>query len=395
MKKHPVKKVPIILLTVFLALSVFFTACAYVGFDKLITYCSVFVFPTDFSEDHRPFSTYQYDRLNEQEKIAYICILNKIESHPTYIKIPALSRTEFNNVFFAVKNDNPDLLCFSDSCNMIRFLSAGLMEMHYNQDADTCRQMRSQLLSTADEILSQMPALPDAYEKELYLHDTIIQRCVYDEQAVHPYDAYGCLVEGQAVCSGYARAAMLLLKKAGIEAILVSGTGLSNLSGSISHMWNIVWIDDEPYHLDVTWDDPEAEKTQWASHLYFNLTTQAISADHSDFSVSIACTATENNFFRKEGLWFDSYTSAAVDRICERLTENINNGLNFVELEFADSEVFAFAESSLLDSTSSGSDMYKILSYLQKTVGDKIDSSHVNFSKAENKLYMRLQFDFQ
>ena len=138
MKKHPVKKVPIILLTVFLALSVFFSACAYVGFDKLITYCSVFVFPTDFSEDHRPFSTYQYDRLNEQEKIAYICILNKIESHPTYIKIPALSRTEFNNVFFAVKNDNPDLLCFSDSCNMIRFLSAGLMEMHYNQDADTC-----------------------------------------------------------------------------------------------------------------------------------------------------------------------------------------------------------------------------------------------------------------
>lgn len=395
MKKRSVKKFPVVMLTVFLALFVFFVSCAYVGFDKLAAYASVFVFPSDFEKDHRPFSTYQYDRLNEQEKIAYICVFNKIEAHPSYIKIPVLSQTEFNNVFFAVKNDNPNLLCFSDSCNMIRFLSAGLLELHYNQDVDACRQMQSQLLSSADEILSQMPNLAEDYEKELYLHDAIIQRCVYDEHTDHQSDAYGCLVEGRAVCSGYARATMLLLKKAGIETILVSGTGVSERSGSVSHMWNIVWLDGEPYHLDVTWDDPETDENGTSTHLYCNLTTQAISADHREISVSIDCTATENNYFRKEGLWFDSYTSAAVERICERLAENIGNGLNYVELEFADDEVFAMAERSLLDSTTPGSDMYKILSYLQQTVGDRIDSTHINFSKAEKKHYMRLQFDFQ
>ena len=395
MKKQPVKKFPIILLTVFLALSVFFIACAYVGFDKLSAYCSVLVFPSDFEEDRRPFSTYQYDRLNDREKTAYICVLNKIESHPTYIKIPVLSQTEFNNVFFAVKNDNPDLLCFSDSCNMIRFLSAGLLELHYNQESDVCRQMCSQLLAVADAVLAQMPDFIDDYDKELYLHDAIVQRCVYDEHAAHQSDAYGCLVEGRAVCSGYARAAMLLLKKAGIETILVSGTGVSERSGSVSHMWNIVWLGGEPYHLDVTWDDPEADENGTSSHLYFNLTTQEISVDHRDISIPIACTATENNYFRKEGLWFDTYSPDAVSLICDKLTENIRSGFNYIELEFADDEAFEKAEASLLDSTSSGSDMYKILSSLQQTVGDRIDASHVNFSKAEKKRYMRLQFDFR
>ena len=88
------------------------------------------------------------------------------------------------------------------------------------------------------------------------LHDYLVRTCSYNTEiaegndALSPaYTAYGALVEGSAVCQGYALAYKLLLSRAGIPAAFV-------VSYDMGHAWNMVKIDGSWYHVDTTWDDP-------------------------------------------------------------------------------------------------------------------------------------------
>lgn len=74
------------------------------------------------------------------------------------------------------------------------------------------------------------------YEKELALHDYLIENCKYDRRSYEnkeipqeSFNAYGALCLGTAVCEGYAEAMKLLLNRAGVECHIV--TGVSKGSG--------------------------------------------------------------------------------------------------------------------------------------------------------------------
>lgn len=364
-----------------------------IGTEKIKAYFSVFSYPNEFNSDKLPMSRHNYNTLSETEKQAYICIFNNIESHPEYIKIPGLTKDEFNNVYFAVKNDNPNMLCFNDSCLMVIFWSSCFVQLNYENDASECKAKQDTMLKKVDSILAEMPEFNDDFSKELYIHDYIINTCTYKETKSSS-SAYGCLIEGKAVCSGYSRAAMLLLNSAGIDSMLIAGVGQSQAQGSISHMWNIVWLDSKPYHLDVTWDDPDTEENGIISHLYFNLTDEEISKDHTDYTISGQCTDSEYNYFKYYEMCFDSYSQSSLDVIKIRLVNNINNGINYVEFEFSDDVSYQKAVSELIDNTSHTSDIYDILSYVSKYAADKVDVTHINFSRDDNKRYIRMMFDF-
>ncbi len=64
--------------------------------------------------------------------------------------------------------------------------------------------------------------------------------------------AYAALIQGQAVCQGYAAAVYRLLREAGIPVRIVTGTAGEREE---FHAWNLVCIDGLYYNLDVTWDD--------------------------------------------------------------------------------------------------------------------------------------------
>ena len=94
------------------------------------------------------------------------------------------------------------------------------------------------------------------YDKVLYFHDAITSRCAYAYDAASSYEqplvyeCYGALVNGYALCEGYAKAFKLLCNRAGIPCELVIGT-----ENGQSHMWNYVQLDGQYYHMDVTFDD--------------------------------------------------------------------------------------------------------------------------------------------
>lgn len=81
------------------------------------------------------------------------------------------------------------------------------------------------------------PGMSD-YQKELYLHDTLAAQITYVLNADNAHNLYGGLVDGEAVCDGYAKSLQYLLREAGIQSYIAVGYGNGG-----RHAWNYVRID--------------------------------------------------------------------------------------------------------------------------------------------------------
>ncbi len=95
-----------------------------------------------------------------------------------------------------------------------------------------------------DTITYDFDALDNAEENE-FMH--------VDENFNDSFTAYGALVNGKCVCSGYAAAFKLLSEEAGLESIVVTGI----LDGGLSHAWNKIKLDNEWQIVDVTNNDTD------------------------------------------------------------------------------------------------------------------------------------------
>ena len=113
------------------------------------------------------------------------------------------------------------------------------------------------LSAMREEMKKQLQNLSD-YDKIREVHYWLIQNVEYDSDltAEEPYSMSGALTEGKAVCEGYARAFKYIMDGLGIPCVLVSGTATNSSGLTESHAWNYVYLNDQWYAIDVTWDDP-------------------------------------------------------------------------------------------------------------------------------------------
>ena len=104
-------------------------------------------------------------------------------------------------------------------------------------------------------------------EKIRTIHDYIVNNTEYDVQRNDTGDsnfdsntAYGALIQGKAICSGYADAMAIFLSRFGAKNYkIASGT----------HVWNAVLVNNTWLHLDLTWDDPVSKNGPILDHKYF------------------------------------------------------------------------------------------------------------------------------
>ena len=134
------------------------------------------------------------------------------------------------------------------------------------------------------------------YEKELAIYEYVLTRCTYgflEENPDDSYNAYGALLEGKAVCNGYAQAFMLLSSCAGLETQIIYGD-----AGGESHAWNCVKLDGEWYMVDATWDDPLPDASGRKYYAYFNVTSEYLRVNHTwEEDCFPKCTEEKYNYF--------------------------------------------------------------------------------------------------
>ena len=119
----------------------------------------------------------------------------------------------------------------------------------------------------------------------LSIHDTLVAQNHYDENLTLN-EGYDLLTKGTSMCRGYAEAYKELLSWVGIPSEIV-------VSEEMDHAWNLVYIDDNWYHVDVTWADSLPDTYGYVSHEYFLVTDEEISSGedpHYGWETEHACT---------------------------------------------------------------------------------------------------------
>lgn len=225
----------------------------------------------------------------------------------------------------------------------------------------------------------------DTYEKLKFFHDTIILKCSYSDEDKNAYSAYGCLIEGKAVCEGYSKAMLMLCQYADIECIPVMGSASLN-DRPVAHIWNKVLIGGEWYNIDVTWDDPISNLgDDYLRYDYFNITDAACQADHifeENAYMKYPSAASESyNYFVKSGLLIESSGSAAAT-VEKAIVEAAENGSRYVRVKCADRQLFDSVCSSLFDSGSG--EIFAILSSADSKTSGLVSSDSYSVMKNEN-----------
>jgi hypothetical protein len=121
----------------------------------------------------------------------------------------------------------------------------------------------------------------------LSIHDYLIVHGYYDE-SINERTGYDLLTNGKTVCTGYTEVYRELLNMVGIPCVYAA-------SEEMRHIWNLVQIGGQWYHVDVTWDDPTPDCYGRVCHDYFLLTDAQIAAGedpHHGWQTEIQCTDT-------------------------------------------------------------------------------------------------------
>ena len=206
-----------------------------------------------------------------------------------FAPIEEVGVNQLKNAFTAVFCDHPELF-WLDTAYECKFLPSGKcveISLQFNSTASDIQASTAAFQNKASQIISQAQSLSTNYEKEVYVHDTLIGMIEYQLSAPLNQSAYSALVNGQTVCAGYARAYQYLMMQLGIPCYYCMG-----YAGE-SHAWNIVMLEDGFYNVDATWDD-----TIPNTYHYFNKTDSDFNGNHTRTDLSVYLPACNGQLYR-------------------------------------------------------------------------------------------------
>lgn len=164
--------------------------------------------------------------------------------------------------------------------NKTNYLSTGF---YSKEDINKAEQ---EIKTEKEKILSMTYGKSD-YEKLKIIHDYLIDTIEYETTLLEDniYNIYGALVNKKCVCEGYAKSYQYLLNELGIQNVIVIGTGTNSNNETENHAWNYVYLDNNWYAVDVTWDDPiiigGGKLSQKEKYRYFLKGKKSFNSNHT------------------------------------------------------------------------------------------------------------------
>lgn len=333
-------------------------------------------------------SSAEYFLSGKDEKLRSACIdiYQGIMNYQSEIDIPdgVISSDDFNDYLTMVVCTSPEISQFSNAYT-ISYDTDGFvtsMEAVYTKTQQDGEAELEMLDSRVRSICAMAEGLDDFAKVKLF-HDEIIKNCEYTDTADSPYSAYGCLIDGKAVCEGYSKAMLMLCENADIECLPVMGVYTSEDNTETPHMWNMVKLDGKWYNIDVTWDDPICDfGSDYVRYDYMNVTDEEFFTDHTpDSSVCMSFPKAESmtdNYFVKTGKYVESIDMTQ-DILLEAVIESTNNGERYARIKCADDETFSSAVEMLF----TDGKIFDVLSSAAQETGGQSASSYSYMTNAD------------
>lgn len=205
---------------------------------------------------------------NMGEQIAWALMTGQT---PIYLNY----NVSFDDIFNAVREANwqNQLILENDNINYTVYReNNGVYRLEVNylvSDINQRKKMQREMMAKGKAIVSEIKSRYDdsksiyiVYDINNYLIDHVEYdqyTCDYKVSGTTSRMAYGPLLEGQGVCSAYARAFQFLTQLAGFDCMVDGGD-----SSAGPHAWNLVRTGGNNYYMvDVTWNDSDWTKNQW------------------------------------------------------------------------------------------------------------------------------------
>ncbi len=241
------------------------------------------VFPVNIGSEGVKTAVSLHHNVPENLRAAYVQMLDALKEHQKDINLTkAESEDDFQRALIYVRDFNPELFFVDWSLyNYKATASKNVTQINFNFIDDDVKEKAISLENEVQKIVEQANRYPNAFERELFVHDYLVNNTVYTVDTPYCGSAYGALVEHKARCEGYARAFQMIMLRLGIPAYSVIGTAENE-----RHMWNAVELYGNYYFVDVTFDDNSAEEkltalNEWEiSHSCFNMPEEIISKTH-------------------------------------------------------------------------------------------------------------------
>lgn len=208
-----------------------------------------------------------------------------------------VSTDDVKTITSNVINDNPNLFYIGASYRYSYNPATNTIHtMYFNMvdDLETVIARKAAFDEEVNNILSYIsPGMSD-FEKLLTVHDYFALNYEYDNsvssssETPEAFRADGVLVDKTGVCQSYSLAFKYLMNLLDIDCSYAT-------SDAMNHIWNVVNLDGQWYHVDATWDDPLPDRFAFAAHTYFLLSDTAIynpDGGHCDWSCKYSCTST-------------------------------------------------------------------------------------------------------
>lgn len=301
-------------------------------------------------------STYARNSLDENLRPEYDKILKATLTLSPSANISKIDDDDLTDIFYAILADNPiiDWLSREYSFKKTVFGNEYVM-LQYTKERAAVEKRLSQISKMTDQFFLKLKKDATEYEKALYIHDRIINECVYDLSEPEQSELYAVLVLKKATCEGYAKAFQFLANTKNLSSIVVYGTA------NEPHAWNKVSVDGEYYFLDATFDDRDVEEVGTILvHDYFLLTDEDTKESHKISEIENhfplpTSTSTKNNFFVKEKLVVaakDDFTKIAVNAVkaAGRIKRPVAQ-IKFADKNTAEQKTFFDASKSDIDKT--------------------------------------------
>ena len=245
-------------------------------------------------------SHYYYDQLNKEQQKAYYAMKTGLLNLQDSFAVPMVAKKELSDIYFMLRMDCPEIF-YSVTFSYRYYADSTAVEMipKYLFSKDKIKEHRQAMESRVKKLTRQAANLNEK-EKELFIHDFIAENVKYDKlKKEYSHEIIGALGNGTAVCEGIAKAVKILCDELNIWCISALSEPNPEKGIKYRHAWNVIWINGQYYHLDVTFDNT-LSRGGTVRYDYVNLSDKQIFRDHEPVIWKIPACSDNDHFYYKE-----------------------------------------------------------------------------------------------
>ncbi|MBR2281235.1 MAG: hypothetical protein IJ863_01280 [Spirochaetales bacterium] len=264
--------------------------------------------------------TYCFDLLTETEQLAYQALHDCLIHLITSWNCGSMSPETIQKAFDCLLMDHPEIYWVNGYTYVTSYLRNSItghrVEFTYNLDRQTILDTNQAIEQSIMDIAGQLDSIDQSYETVKAVYDYMIGNCSYDELNLDQ-SLCSVMLDRSGVCASFSKAFEFMMQCLGIPCTVVYGRLTQSegmLNTTLGHEWNIVQINGQWYHVDVTSGIALTKESGIPDYRFLCTTTSDILRTHTiENPVPIPeCNATDLEFYTYHGLSVETYSREAV-----------------------------------------------------------------------------------